>query len=85
MPEQNERRGTWFRSRANVALLVFLGIIGYFLIMEHWPHVIQALPYLLILVCIVMHLFMHRGHGHGGNTDSSTPDWRWRSGDKHER
>jgi hypothetical protein len=30
---------------------------------EHRAHVIQALPYLLVLLCPLMHLF----HGHGGH------------------
>jgi hypothetical protein len=30
--------------------------------------VLGVLPYLLILACPLMHLFMHRGHGgHGGH------------------
>ena len=27
---------------------------------------LAALPYLLLLACPLMHLFMHRGHGHHG-------------------
>lgn len=38
-------------------------IIGYFLLTEHFAHVVQVLPYLLLLACPLMHLFMHRGHG----------------------
>jgi hypothetical protein len=26
--------------------------------------VLGALPYLILLACPLMHLFMHRGHGH---------------------
>jgi hypothetical protein len=36
--------------------------------MEHWAHALGILPYLLILACPLMHLFMHKGHGgHGGH------------------
>jgi hypothetical protein len=34
---------------------------------EHRAHVIQALPWLLVLLCPLMHLFHgHGGHHHGG-------------------
>ena len=37
---------------------------------EHWGHALGTLPYLLILACPLMHLFMHRGHHqHGGGSD----------------
>ena len=49
----------------NVILLVFLGIAFFFLITEHQAHFFGALPYLLLLACPFMHMFMHRGHkGH---------------------
>jgi hypothetical protein len=40
---------------------------------EHWVHVLGVLPYLLILACPLMHLFMHKGHGgHGGHHSHET-------------
>ncbi|MBN0091486.1 DUF2933 domain-containing protein, partial [Pseudomonas aeruginosa] len=30
-------------------------------------HVAGYLPFLLLAACPLMHLFMHRGHGHGGH------------------
>ena len=49
--------------RANGFFLGFLAIAGYFLLTEHRAHVIPYLPFLLLLACPLMHLFMHRGHG----------------------
>jgi hypothetical protein len=63
----NERTASWWRNRSNLALVAFLGIGGYFLWTEHQAHVIAALPWVLIGGCLVMHLFMHGGHGHGGS------------------
>lgn len=80
MTEKNEPHVSWLRSRANIALLAFLGIGGYFLLTEHWAHVIQALPYLLVLGCVVMHFFMHGGHGQGG--DGGHQDDQLESGGK---
>lgn len=52
-----------------VGRLVFWGFVliaGYFLITEHRAHVVQFLPFLLVLACPLMHLF-HRHGGHGGH------------------
>jgi hypothetical protein len=49
-----------------------LGILIYFLLTEHQAHVIQFLPYIILLACPLMHIFMHKGHGHhGANSDHS--------------
>jgi hypothetical protein len=38
-------------------------IMAYYLWTEHQAHVITFLPYLLLLACPLMHIFMHGGHG----------------------
>ena len=35
------------------------------LLQRHAAHVREYLPFLLILACPLMHMFMHRGHGEG--------------------
>ena len=40
---------------------------GYYLWTRHETHVLQVVPYLILLACPLMHVFMHRGHGHGGH------------------
>ena len=37
-----------------------------YLLSQHWGHVVGYWPYLLLLACPLMHLFMHRGHGGHG-------------------
>ncbi len=72
---ENETNGTrgFFFSRWGVGFLVLMAIAGYFLWAEHQAHVklaIPYLPYLLLLACPLMHLFMHHGHdGHGARHD----------------
>jgi hypothetical protein len=58
---------SFWTSRAALVFLGFLGIAGFYLVTEHTAHLLGALPYLLLLACPLMHLFMHRGHGHGGS------------------
>jgi len=54
-----------WRSPFGFGLLIVLGIMLFFLWTEHRAHLLGALPFLLLLLCPVMHLFMHRGHHHG--------------------
>ena len=63
--------GFW-RSRYAIGLVVFGAIALYFLLSEHRAHLFFALPFLLLLACPLMHVFMHRGHGgHGGQAGAS--------------
>jgi len=44
---------------------VFGAIALFFLWEEHQAHILGAIPYVFLLMCPLMHLLMHRGHGHG--------------------
>ena len=47
-----------------VACLYAAGFgIGAVLLVQHWVHLPAALPYLVLLACPLMHLFMHGSHG----------------------
>lgn len=59
VPQRSAGRVDWY-------FLGFLAIAGYFLLTEHRAHVVPYLPFLLLLACPLMHLFMHRGHGGHG-------------------
>lgn len=47
----------------------FLAIAGVLLFTEHRAHVLGALPFLLLLSCPLMHLFMHHNHGTHNETN----------------
>ena len=71
--ESSEGRSFW-RSPNGIALVVFLGVAAFFLLTEHRAHVLGVLPYLLLLLCVGMHFFMHGGHrGHGSDGDDLRP------------
>jgi Protein of unknown function (DUF2933) len=79
---------SFFSSRANIVLVGFLAIGGYFLITEHGAHILPFLPWLLLLACPLMHFFMHGGHGghgeHRGNGDSGGSSSNGRQGTPHQ-
>ncbi|WP_321940098.1 DUF2933 domain-containing protein [Paraburkholderia sp. J8-2] len=65
----HDARPFW-RSRPAIALTVFGLIALYLLFSEHREHFLGVLPFLLLLACPLMHLFMHHGHGHGHHSHS---------------
>ena len=66
--QHDVRPKAFWGSRYAVGLLVLGAIALYFLLTEHRAHLFFALPFLLLLACPLIHLFMHRGHGgHGGS------------------
>ncbi|MBI2741648.1 MAG: DUF2933 domain-containing protein [Rhodospirillales bacterium] len=64
----------WWRQRFWLVLIAFMAIGGFLLLTEHRAHVLGVLPFLLLLVCPLMHLFMHHGHGHHGQRDDAAAD-----------
>jgi hypothetical protein len=60
-----------FAAKGRIALIGFFIIAALFLFYEHTMHVLGVLPYLLILACPLMHLFMHHGHHYGGHQQGS--------------
>lgn len=64
MSTRHGEKGAFWRSPAGFALYVFLAIAALLLLLEHGAHVLGAWPLLLLVVlCVGMHFFMHRGHG----------------------
>ena len=60
----NDSPPSFWTTRYAIGLVVIGGVAAYFLLTEHLAHVVGVLPYLLLLACPLMHVFMHGGHGH---------------------
>lgn len=61
----------WF-SLKGLAAAGLIVAVSYFLLMEHRQHVFEFLPWLFLLLCPLMHIFMHHGHkGHGKQQHTS--------------
>lgn len=59
---ESSNQGFW-TSKTGLVAIGFLAIAAFFLLSEHWAHTLGILPFLLILACPLLHLFMHGGHG----------------------
>ena len=61
-----------FWKRKTGIALIMLAVIGVFYVArEHFGHISQVLPYLILLLCPLMHMF---GHYHGGHSHRSETD-----------
>ena len=60
--------GYW-TSLHGLATLTLVGAALYFLLVEHGAHTLPYLPFLIILMCPLMHLFMHKGHSNHDHGD----------------
>lgn len=70
MNHEHPEPPSFWRSPAGLGLCIALLAAGFYLLTEHTAHVFGVLPYLFVLACPLMHMFMHRGH-HGGHANSS--------------
>lgn len=61
----------WYRSSTSIAIAMLAVILVFFLIREHWEHLAGRWIYLLLLLCPLMHLFGHGGHGHRDKSGDS--------------
>ncbi len=60
--------------RVGLVLLGFLAVAAFFLLSEHRAHALGVLPYALVLLCLLLHLWHHRGHRENGGEASSRRD-----------
>jgi hypothetical protein len=71
--------GRFLRSPSGLVLIGFFAIAGFYLVTEHTAHLWGYLPYALLLLCPLLHLFMHGGHsGHGGSGEQQSGDGQHR-------
>ena len=64
---------SFWRSRPGIVLGMLGAIALFYVVREHYAHASLLLPYLILLLCPLMHLF---GHGHGGHGRNRHPSER---------
>jgi hypothetical protein len=69
------KSGSFWTSKAFLVCLGFLAMALVLLWSEHRAHILGVIPYLFLLACPLMHLFMHGGHSHhhGGENTAQQP------------
>jgi hypothetical protein len=67
LDDHSAHRHSFFTSPAGVVLLGFLIVAGVLLFTEHRAHVLGVLLYAPLVLCPLMHFFMHGHGGHGSH------------------
>jgi len=63
--KSSNARTSFWKSRIGVAIIMVGLVILFYLLREHWNHIVGGnWLYLLLLLCPLMHLFGHGGHRH---------------------
>ncbi|MBI2791796.1 MAG: DUF2933 domain-containing protein [Gammaproteobacteria bacterium] len=68
-PDNPQKKESFIFSKGTVIACVVLAVTGFLILTGHSAHLLGILPWLLILACPLMHIFMHGGHHHGGKDD----------------
>lgn len=69
----NKPRSFW-TTPTGWAALGLIGAASYFLLVEHTQHFFEYLPFLILLLCPLMHVFMHGSHGKHGHDESAAQE-----------
>ena len=76
----NEKKASQLTPK-RLAMFGLIGAVSYFLLIEHRQHLFAWLPFLILALCPLMHMFMHGGHGgHGGHNSEESDDDAYRRG-----
>lgn len=68
---RRESAPSFWRSKSGIVLGMLAVIALFYVLREHYVHALGLLPYLLLLLCPLMHLL---GHHHGGHSHLSRQD-----------
>lgn len=83
----NKQRSFW-STPTGWAALGLIAAVSYFLLVEHRQHFFEYLPFIIILLCPLIHVFMHGSHGKHEHQDTSkeneTPETFQELTDKNE-
>ena len=70
---RNKQRSFW-STPTGWAALGLIAAASYFLLVEHRQHFFEYLPFLILLLCPLMHVFMHGSHGKHEHHDEESSE-----------
>jgi hypothetical protein len=64
---------TFWRTWPGACAILLGAALIFFLVTEHTAHLLGALPFGIILLCPLLHILMHKGHGSPVGNDEPKP------------
>lgn len=72
--EHQQARPSFWKTPFGIFSTLFAVAASIYLYAVHRDHVLALLPYAFLAACPLMHMFMHRGHGHESHSQSQRDD-----------
>jgi hypothetical protein len=71
--DQQHARPSFLKTPFGIVATLAAVVASGYLWVTHRDHVLALLPFAFLAACPLMHIFMHRGHGHGGHAHGDSP------------
>lgn len=72
MDHQQHARPSFWKTPFGIVATILAAVASVYLYVTHKDHVLALLPFAFLAACPLMHVFMHRGHGHGGHSSGGS-------------
>jgi len=70
---RRSQRAVWLGSPLGATALIAITLFALYLLTAHTGHVLTLLPFGLFLLCPLLHMFAHGGHGTAARRDGERP------------
>ena len=71
--DQQHARPSFLKTPFGIVATLVAVVASVYLWLAHRDHLLALLPFAILVACPLMHVFMHRGHGHGGHAHGERP------------
>ena len=72
----NTQKTSYWATLQGCVTLIVIALAGYLLLRDHGLHLLQWAPFLIVLLCPLMHFFMHHGHQPDETPDPLNRDYQ---------
>lgn len=72
--DPHQTRPSFWKTPFGVVSTIVALVASAYLWVAHRDHLLALLPFALLAACPLMHMFMHRRHGHGGHSQAEGQD-----------